>query len=208
MSIINTIKSWPAKFKAESALYRYWKSYGGWKALIKSHYLWLSLILTLILYPAWSAPGWWNDTITIMPSVLGFSLGGYALWLAIGDDEFRKLISGSKSENEPSPYMQVNATFAHFILLQIIAIFTAIIAKAFFYKAKPDDLLYPITQLAIFEPLCSAGYFIGYFIFIYALTTALAATLALFRVSSWYDAHQSITKKQTPSQKDNEKNKS
>lgn len=174
----------------DSALGRYWKAYGGINALIKSPYAWSSLILTVVLYPAWSQPGWWTDVISIMPNLLGFSLGGYALWLSIGDDSFKKAIMGPGKNGSTSPYMQVNATFAHFIILQLTALITAIIAKTFYFKLDKSNPLFPITQTLEFQIACMAGYSIGYFLFIYALFTALAATLALFRVSSWYDLMQ------------------
>lgn len=172
---------------------RYWKAYGGFRALLRSPYLWFSFTLTLILYPTWSATEWWTDVISIIPSLLGFSLGGYAMWLAIGDDDFRKLISGEEADGTSSPYMEVNATFVHFIFLQLISLILALIAKAFAFELPKDHFL--IVHLGdYFWAMCKAGYFISYFVFIYAVMTILAATLALFRVSSWYDMAQ--TKKQ------------
>lgn len=190
MILLNKAKNFLASITKDSALSRYWLSYGGLRSLLRSPYFWTALILTLALYPAWSQPGWWNDVITIMPSLLGFSLGGYALWLAIGDDEFRKLISGSSIDGKPSPYMKVNATFAHFIILQITATIIAILAKTYYFKLSEDNPLFILTTYKAFHIICGTGYFLGYFIFIYALLSALAATLALFRVSSWYDIHQ------------------
>lgn len=173
--------------RSESALARYWSAYGGLKALVQSPYVWSAIALTVLLYPAWSSPGWWADVISVMPNLLGFSLGGYALWLSIGDDSFKKIIVGVGSPGRASPYMQVNATFAHFIILQLAALIVAIIAKAFYFKLEESSPLYFITQAEGFQVACLVGYAVGYFLFIYALFTALAATLALFRISSWYD---------------------
>lgn len=175
----------------DNIFFRYWRAYGGFPALFTSVYFWCAILLTLLLYPSWTQPNWWSDVLSIMPSVLGFSLGGYAMWMAIGDDNFRKLISGEDVDGLPSPYMEVNAAFVHFILLQLISIITALIAKAFYFKL-PDSHFIIDTLGQYFWPLCLAGYFISYFIFIYALLSAIAATLALFRVSSWYDANQTV----------------
>jgi hypothetical protein len=106
----------------ENIVARYWRAYGGKKALIRSPYLWAALFITVLLYPEWSTAGWWHDVLTVMRNLLGFTLGGYAMWIAIGDDEFRLLISGEEDDGKPSPYMEVNATFVHFIILQIISI--------------------------------------------------------------------------------------
>lgn len=169
---------------------RYWHVYGGHKALLKSTYLWLAVILTILLYPQWSKPGWWNDVLSIMPSMLGFSLGGYAMWMAIGDDDFRKLISGEDEDGKPSPYMEVNSAFVHFIILQLLAIIFALFAKAYFFSLQKDNFIFHFLGEFWFYNICLSGYFLSYFAFIYALLSALAATLALFRVSSWYDENQ------------------
>lgn len=171
----------------DSALARYWQAYGGFLALVRSPYMWSALVFTVILYPAWSQPGWWTDVISVMPNMLGFSLGGYALWLSIGDDDFKKIIIRSNGTGKTSPYMQVNATFAHFIALQLTALLAAIVAKTFYFTVDESNPLYSLTQTLGFKIGCITGYAIGYFLFIYALFSALAATFALFRVSSWYD---------------------
>ncbi|APE03101.1 hypothetical protein BM526_15345 [Alteromonas mediterranea] len=128
-----------------------------------------------------------------MPNLLGFSLGGYAMWIAIGDDNFRKLISGEDEDGEPSPYMEVNAAFVHFIILQILSMVLALIAKSYYFTLSPNHYL--IEKFGDYLVIASlVGYGISYFIFIYALLSALAATLALLRVSSWYDMHQTRQK--------------
>lgn len=180
----------------EGILKRYWKGYGGFKALFASPYMWSSVIITLILLPHYSKPLWWEDVLSIMPNLLGFSLGGYAMWIAIGDDNFRKLISGEDGDGEPSPYMEVNAAFVHFIILQITSILLALFAKAYNFPLPKSHFI--VATLGEFlNTAIVIWYGISYFVFIYALVSALAATLALLRVSSWYDMHQT-----------NEKNKS
>ncbi|NKB38186.1 MAG: hypothetical protein GKR93_13655 [Gammaproteobacteria bacterium] len=174
---------------SQNIVKRYWRAYGGFSALVKSQYLWASLILTAILYPHWSTPYWWDDVLSIMPNLLGFSLGGYAMWMAIGDDNFRKLISGEGEDNKPSPYMAVNAAFVHFIVLQILSVILGLIAKAYYFTPEPSNTFVSFFG-EYFRLVCLVGYGFSYFIFIYALLAALAATLALLRVSSWYDMNQ------------------
>lgn len=167
----------------------YWRSYGGFKALFSSPYLRAAFILSLMLYPQWSQPNWWDLVLSIMPNLLGFSLGGFAMWIAIGDDDFRKLISGEVGDNEPSPYMEVNAAFVHFVILQMLALFCALFAKAYYFPLPPDHFILALLG-DNFYILCLIGNFLGYMIFIYALLSAVAATLALLHVTSWYDLDQ------------------
>lgn len=171
----------------DGILSRYWKSYGGLKALLKSYYFYASIIISLLLAPHWLYSEWWNHVLSIMPSVLGFSLGGYAMWIALGDENFRKLISGTTQDGKASPFMSVNAAFVHFIMLQIVAIIFALFADAYNFQLSENSLILT-TFGKYFFYICKLGAFLGYFVFIYALLSAMAATLALLRVSSWYDA--------------------
>ncbi len=175
----------------DNIIVRYWKAYGGFAAVFTSAYFWLAIALTVLLFPRWSETGWWDDIISIMPSVLGFSLGGFAMWVAIGDEKFKSLIAGGDKDGSPSPFMEVNATFAHFILLQLTSLLIAIVAKGYNIILPHGHWL----SLIWGDNLAKATlgfYAFGYFVFLYALLTAFAAVLALFRVSSWYDDMQSM----------------
>lgn len=165
---------------------RYWKSYGGFKALFTSGYFYASLVITILLFPHWLNGEWWKLVLSIMPNVLGFSLGGYAMFLAIGDEKFREFISGPEDDGEPSPFMEVGSAFVHFIILQILAIFMAIFADAYNFSL-PAECVLVREYYEYLRVLVVVGSFLGYFVFIYALLSALSATFALLRVSSWYD---------------------
>lgn len=173
---------------------RYWSAYGGWEAIIKSPYFHLSIILTAISYGTWTGCNWFELPISVLPSIIGFSLGGYAIWLALGDEKFKAAISGKTSNGKESPFIIVNATFVHFISLQILALVFALTAKSF-----------PIFNISIswqqafvdFGPwLCELliaikyiGSMLGYLLFIYAILSALAATMAIFRIAGWLEIH-------------------
>lgn len=175
--------------ESDKILKRYWDAYGGFKSLLSSMYFYTSLVLTLLLYPHWTQVGWWDSVISIMPNLLGFTLGGFAMWVAIGDEHFKATISGTKT-NEASPFMVVNATFAHFIFLQIISILLALINKAY-NISLPESHILVVTFGDKLHMATILFYFVSYFFFIYALISALASVIALFRVSSWYDDYQS-----------------
>lgn len=167
----------------------YWSAYGGWKALLRSFYLHVSLVFLALLYPFWSneKQEWWETVITVMPNMIGFSLAGLSIWLATGDEKLKSIISGtrSKGSEKHSPYITVNGSFVHFILVQILALVSAFIAKAYYFE--PFGLLeeYEYSGLILF------GWGIGFLFFVYAIATAVAVTMSIFRVSTWYDNHQS-----------------
>ena len=177
---------------SDGILGRYWKAYGGFKALFTSAYLYLAIVASLLMAPAWINNSWHELVLSVMPSVLGFSLGGYALLLAIGDENFRALISGEDEDGETSPYMEVNAAFVHFILMQLLSLLCALFASAYNFEIDPNGRIASLIKLYNFpiDHLVLTWNFIGYTLFIYALLTAFAATLAILRVSSWYDKQQ------------------
>ncbi|USD33957.1 MULTISPECIES: hypothetical protein [unclassified Vibrio] len=169
---------------------KYWSSYGGFKAIFTSGYFYASVLLAAVLYPHWSKVGWWDSVLSIMPNLLGFTLGGFAMWVAIGDEHFKATIAGTSEDEDASPFMEVNATFAHFIFLQIVSILLALINKAYEITLPYDHILVTLwggnlnTATLVF-------YYFSYFVFIYALVSALASVIALFTVSYWYDDYQS-----------------
>lgn len=170
-------------------LKRYWKAYGGFGAIFSSYYFYSAILITGLLYPAWTQSGWWETVLSVMPNLLGFTLGGFAMWVAIGDENFKATISGSKSSDEPSPFMVVNATFAHFIFLQIFSILLALVNKAYNIQLPNGHFLIEFWGEHL-KLATTAFYGLGYFTFIYALLSSLASVVALFSVSSWYDDYQ------------------
>lgn len=173
----------------------YWRAYGGLRALIGSPYLHLSLLLAGASYGEWSKPGWWNTVISVEPSLLGFSLGGYAIWLAVGDERFREVLARAQSKGSESAYLRISATFAHFILFQFLALMAALMARAMY--AFELDFRLTVSVIDAGEPFeLIARYvklvlsFTAYWLFVYSLCVALAATMAIFRVSTWYSKYQ------------------
>jgi len=164
----------------------YWRIYGGWSALIRSRYFHVAIVVSLLLYPLWSTHLWWQDVLQVVPSLLGFSLGGYAMWLAVGSEDFRRFISGDNDDGGSSPVISINATFVHFIFVQLLSLLIAFVGKAYYFELAADSLVRKILGPAL-EWVCLVGSYLGFTLFIYALFTAWAATLAIFRASRWYD---------------------
>lgn len=179
------------KTKIESSISIYWKAYGGWKALWSSIYLKIAIVITLICSHTWLNEKWMDDAITALPSLLGFSLGGYAVWLSIGDERLKKILYANKDISKPSAYMRVNAAFVHFIFLQVICILYVYFLK---YNSANAILTYFeqnwifINEFYFLQDLVinfSNG--LGFFLFIYSILSMLAAVFAIFRIARWTD---------------------
>lgn len=176
-------------YKGVFSIYtRYWNAYGGFSALVRSFYLHAALIITVICTNAWLTAGWWDQVTSILPNVLGFTLGGFAIFISFGDEKFRQLLAEPDEDDAEAPtaYVQLCSTFVHFILVQIIALLFAIIAKSthFPWEKSPDFFKAALPWLN------GAVGFVGYTLFIYSLTSALAATMHVFRIASMYETFQ------------------
>jgi hypothetical protein len=167
---------------------RYWGAYGGFAALARSFYLHAALVITLVCFNAWLTAGWWDQVTSTLPNVLGFTLGGFAIFTSFGDEKFRKLLAEPDEDDAEAPtaYVKLCSTFVHFILVQIIALLFAIVAKAMCF---PWDKAPDLFKVAL-PWLNGAAGFIGYALFIYSLTSALAATMHVFRIASMYETFQ------------------
>lgn len=174
-------------------LKQYWRMYGGTRGIVRSPYFWVSVVLLVLTSHFWLTGQWWEQVISVMPNVLGFTLGGFAIFLGFGDENFKQIISGldeNDVEPGPSPYMEVSATFLHFVLVQLGAILTAIVVKATSFT--PSGWLASIaTYIA---PARFIADLVGYWLFLYGLCITAAAAIAIFRVSHWYDIFQTMSK--------------
>ena len=171
----------------------YWRAYGGWRDVVRSPFLWLSIALTLLTFRLWLHGEWWAYPLSVMPSLLGFTLGGFAIFLGFGDERFKALIAGEEKDesgvsNGPSPYMTVCAAFLHFVLVQVAALLAALVAAATSFSGT--GVLAPVT--AALQPLRWFGDMVGYWVFVYGLCLAAAAAIAVFRVAYWFDHYRTI----------------
>ena len=154
----------------------YWKAYGGWKALGNSPYLHVSVVIGGIC--CWRlGSAWVQLAIDIIPTMMGFSLAGYAIMIASGEEGFRQMLSGTTpSDKAPSTFMVVNATFFHFVFLQFSVIIFALISKALECGAWPVYSAF------------------GWILLVYSLSTALSVGFAIFMFSHFYDLYVTKTR--------------
>lgn len=171
----------------------YWNSYGGLRALLSSPYLHAALVLLLLTFHSWSGWGcvndqcerWWVQPISVLPNLLGFTLGGFAIFIGFGDEKFRALLAEADEASKVNAYVALCATFVHFILIQAMALVFAIVAKSWWFYTPLID---PIR--AWLPLLNGIGAAIGYGLFLYAITSVLAATMHIFRIARMYASFQ------------------
>lgn len=161
----------------------YFAVYGGVRALVRSPYLWAALIFSLVSHSMWYGAPWFDVVLATLPNLLGFSIGGFAIFLSLGDTEFRRVICGD-DETGTSPYMTFAGTFMHFVVVQILALLLALLARSHPLAFLQIDL----NQYVVVKILVEACNFFGYFTYVYAVLLSLAAVASIWRIARNYDA--------------------
>ena len=167
----------------------YWTAYGGWRGILRSPYFHLALIATALCAHLWLTTPWWDTVLSIIPNLLGFSLAAYALLAGFGDERFRTVITGQRKGEKSSPFMAASATFLHFVLTQAAALIAALVTKALDFESGLEG---PVSQAL--AGLAVIGWALGFLIFVYSVALAVAAGVAVFRLSTWYDRAVSVRK--------------
>jgi len=171
---------------------RYWSAYGGTRALVRSPYLHLAIFVLVISFHYWMHFPWWEQPLSIIPNLLGFSLGGLAMLLSFGNAEFQKFISekDEESQSDPTAFIEVSASFVHFMLLQLAALLVATTFNALDFYAPWPASIRPVIDFgtAVFSGL-------GYLLFLYSVTAMIAAVFAVFRMTSWFETFQNSPRK-------------
>lgn len=165
----------------------YWGAYGGRKALLRSPYLHGAAVVLVLTTPFWACNAWWEQVFAVVPNLLGFTLGGFAMFLGFGDEKFRALLAehDPNAPDKPSLFVALCANFVHFILVQCLALGCALLAKAWSFRFP-----WPAWLETVVAVLNFIGSAIGYGLFLYAIASMLAATMYVFRIATWYEQHR------------------
>ena len=144
-------------------------TYGGWKAFVKSRFVWLAILLLVPTWKTWSQPGWWDTVLSVVPNLLGFTLAGFTMSLAVGDDAYRRVLAEAGTEDGgPSVMESVVCTFFVFIAVQVVSLLAAICFKGM-WAVQVDATLYEILL-----PIGWGLWGLSYFLFLYGIVLAVA----------------------------------
>lgn len=172
----------------------YWRNYGGFKALLTSCYFWAAVLVSIVMFGAWKNTSWSDWSIGILPSMMGFSLGSYAVLLAFGNDKFLKIAAVAKTER-CSAYEGLNATFTHFIVVQVAGLLYALVIKSESLKWARSYVYSWLNSVClewVGSYVARVVNGVGIFLMVYAIFLGLAATMALLRFSKLYNQYLNI----------------
>ena len=198
------------KLPSKRSIYgRYWELYGRSPKLFSSGYFLAALILTDLSYSSWRKEGWWDTSISVLPSILGFSLAAFTMLLAFGSDTFLAVLATRPKSGKRSALEGTSAAFFHFLFLQIVALLSALFAKSFY--GSQDDLKSVLDFLRISDVYSDALLFllkrtisaIGVLLFYYSILCALAASARVFSLSLQFrDVVEMEAEKRKPATKE------
>jgi len=147
---------------------QYWRLYGGFIALSRSPYFGLAVVLSVMSAIGGGASDWTSVAFAIIPSLLGFSIGAFAILLVFSSEKFLRLIS--EGGREDSLFISASATFVHFIVVQVFSLTLAMLGK-------------------VGVPLANIFTIFGVY---YSLFSALAACFVLFDIAQVYNRAASV----------------
>lgn len=174
-----------------SRLRRYFRAYGGWSATFRSPLFLVSLGVAAVSYGNWvSSDKWAAVSQSLIPNLLGFSLGTYAILFSLMTGRLKRALRAVKNDQDVTFLDEINATFFHFILVQVSALIWAFLFQgtALFDLVQAVRPHWPCIA-AVFAVLRALGGGIGFVLLIYSITLIIGAALAVYRLALIVDPH-------------------
>lgn len=107
----------------------YWNVYGGLGSILHSPAFIFALLFTVVCQSLWRSCDWATLTTSILPNLLGFTVGALAIVLAFPSTAmFKHMAEGGR---EDSYYLGTVTRFVHFSFVQVIAILLALASRSF-----------------------------------------------------------------------------
>jgi hypothetical protein len=192
--VINIFNSAKNQYKGVGEiLASYFKIYGSLTAVLSSPYLHFSVLIVFLCNGFWRQAAWWDVPISVLPGMASFSLAGFAMLMAFGDQDFKKLLSDK--DQSSSAILGIASTFTHFIILQIASLILAIICKSRPLSTAMADhefvRLIVLEYEYVFLAIKFFAWGLSFLIFIYAVLSAIPAALSIFRTTRWFNSYSS-----------------
>lgn len=175
-----------------SRIKRYFHAYGGWKAIFCSPLFLLAFAVTVAGYGNWfRSDSWPALSQSLIPNLLGFSLGTYAILFSLMTGRLKRALKAVKNDRGVSFLDEINATFFHFIFVQVTALLWAFLYQgtALFDLTQTIKPEWPAFSETVFLVMRTVGSGIGYILLIYSISLVIAAALAVYRLALIVDPY-------------------
>lgn len=174
-----------------------WELLGGSKGFLQSPFLWGALILTPFLqqHIKGNTADWYDLSISILPNLLGFTLGGYAITLSLVGTAFFRLTNTAditrllnQNENQQAEainrpvtgFTRLSALFVKFIFTQMFALLIAIMVGKSTVSAVPWNVPWFEDWFVTYSAIIS---YFGCFLLVYSLVQVFAMALQIFELT-------------------------
>lgn len=180
-------------------LRRYFKAYGGWSAVLGSPLFLLAVIITGLNYSEWLSDRWVALAQSMIPSLLGFSLGTYAILFSIISNRLKGALREVKTSDGSRYLDSINATFFHFIFVQVVALVWSFLntGTGVYNLAYAAAKLVPL-HIGGFRFLSWAASAMGYLLLVYSALLVVSASLVIYRLALIRDPADEPKSAQTP----------
>ncbi|NSL24925.1 hypothetical protein [Agrobacterium tumefaciens] len=175
-------------FKQWKTLYRwlrrYFHAYGGVAGVLGSPIFGVAVIVSALSYSIWLSPTWVDKVDSLIPSLLGFSLGTYAILFSLVSARLKGALRALKTGSGVTYLESINATFFHFIMVQVVTLVWATLFKgSWFFDAlnffgRDADWVSSVKWWAY-----RGGAFGGFVLLTYSILLTIAAALAVYRLA-------------------------
>lgn len=174
-----------------SRIKRYFRAYGGWSAIFRSPLFLVAVGVAALSYGSWlSSDRWAGTSQSLIPNLLGFSLGTYAILFSLMTGRLKRTLKAVKNDKGVSFLDEINATFFHFILVQVFTLIWAFLYQgtALYDLAHAIQPFWPCVA-TIFAVAKALGGGIGFVLLVYSITLIVGAALAVYRLALIVDPH-------------------
>lgn len=167
---------------------RYFAEYGGWNSVFASKYFYAAVAVSGLGYWYFQQPKWWDLVTSVVPGLVGFAIAGVAIFVSLGSDALRSIIAGKEAgSTATSPFIAFMSMFTHFIMVQLIALVLALVAKFFYETASPPSA----ALVDVGVTLRPIFWWLGGLFFCYAVMLCLSLATEIFRLATMIDDFQS-----------------
>lgn len=144
----------------------------------------IAILISTVSYKSWISPDWPALTISIIPNLLGFSLGTYALLFSLISPRVRLALRSVKNSRDVSYFDEMNSTFLHFIFVQVGAMCWAILySQSLFYDISLLIAKIMPSEYNLFPWIAAAGGFFGFLLLLYSILLVVGSSLTVYRIA-------------------------
>lgn len=163
---------------------RYFNAYGRWRAIFLSPLFLLSIVIAGVSYSNWISDNWSALAQSLIPNLLGFSLGTYAILFSLMTSRLKRALKAVKNDQDVTYLDEINATFFHFIFVQVTALLWAFLysGSALVDLASALQPYWPCAFTAL-HVLQLIGGLVGLILLVYSIALIIAAALAVYRLA-------------------------